>query len=154
MNILFLDIDGVLRTHKSDLEWSDKLGQPIPFSVFDRNFSEKSVNNINEIIAYTRAKIVISSTWKNKLSLKELQDIFIKQGIHGDVIDKTTSLQGSRGEEIYEWIYIHEPSRYIVIDDQVESILNYIPVENVLKTDPSIGFEDYKFVDEVINILL
>jgi histidinol phosphatase-like enzyme len=28
-DIIFLDIDGVLRTHKSDSEWSEKLNTPI-----------------------------------------------------------------------------------------------------------------------------
>ncbi len=61
---IFLDIDGVLRTHKSDLEWSLQLGVPIPLSVYDRRFDRKIVSYINEVVGYTRAKIVITSTWR------------------------------------------------------------------------------------------
>jgi hypothetical protein len=39
-DIIFLDIDGVLRTHKSDSEWSEKLNTPI-FKRTDRLFSKK-----------------------------------------------------------------------------------------------------------------
>lgn len=55
-DIIFLDIDGVLRTHQSDLEWSEKLNTPI-FKKTERLFSKKSVNNINYITSLTRAKI-------------------------------------------------------------------------------------------------
>lgn len=41
MNIIFLDIDGCLRTHKSDTKWSLILNEPIPFKVFDIKFSKK-----------------------------------------------------------------------------------------------------------------
>jgi hypothetical protein len=47
-DIIFLDIDGVLRTHKSDSEWSEKLNTPI-FKRTDRLFSKNSVNDINYI---------------------------------------------------------------------------------------------------------
>jgi hypothetical protein len=63
-DIIFLDIDGVLRTHKSDSEWSEKLNTPI-FKRTDRLFSKNSVNDIN----YT-----INSA---KLLLPLLEDSFI-----------------------------------------------------------------------------
>jgi hypothetical protein len=62
----------VLRTHKSDLEWSQCLGVTIPLSVYERRFDKKIVSYINEIVGYTRAKIVVTSTWRKKRSLEEL----------------------------------------------------------------------------------
>ena len=73
--IIFLDIDGVLRTHKSDLEWSNKLVTPI-FKGVDRLFDKTLVDNLNEVIYLTGAKIVITSNWRIYLSLEELQRIF------------------------------------------------------------------------------
>ena len=151
--IIFLDIDGVLRTHKSDLEWSLKLNTPIPERVFDRRFSPKAVSNINQLIYYTRAKIVVSSTWRTQFTLQELKDIFRSNGITGEVIDKTqTGL--TRGEEIQEWIDYHGTESYVVIDDQVKDIITYVDNRRVVKCDHSIGFEVDELLDKALDILL
>jgi hypothetical protein len=150
MAILFLDIDGVLRTHASDLEWSRRLGVPIPLSVYDRKFDQSIVSRINEVIGYTRAKIVVTSTWRVKHSLEELRQIFRDNGINGEVAGKT-EIGLNRGEEIEQHIIDNEIDSYVVIDDQVGDILRHIPKERVIKVDPAIGFED---VEKAIDILL
>lgn len=147
---IFLDIDGVLRTHKSDLEWSQILGVPIPESVYDRRFDRKIVSYINEVAGYTRAKIVVTSTWRVKYSLEELRQIFRDNGISAEIVGKT-DIGLNRGEEIEQYISDNEIESYVVIDDQVKDILKHIPKERVIKADPLIGFED---VDKAIDILL
>ena len=146
---IFLDIDGVLRTHNSDLEWSRLLGVPIPLSVYERRFDRKIVSYINEIVGYTRAKIVVTSTWRVKHSLEELKQIFRDNGI-ADVVGKT-DIGLNRGEEIEQYISDNEIENYVVIDDQVNDILKHIPKERVIKVDPIKGFED---VEKAIDILL
>ena len=147
---IFLDIDGVLRTHESDLEWSLKLGVPIPLSVYERRFDQKAISCINEVVGYTRAKIVITSTWRLKHSLEELKQIFRDNGISTEIVG-TTGIGIDRGEEIEQYISDNEIENYVVIDDQVNDILKHIPKERVIKVDPLIGFED---VDKAIDILL
>lgn len=147
---IFLDIDGVLRTHKSDLEWSQILGVPIPESVYDRRFDRKIASYINEVAGYTRAKIVVTSTWRVKHSLEELRQIFRDNGISAEIVGKT-DIGLNRGEEIEQYISDNEIESYVVIDDQVKDILRCIPKERVIKADPLIGFED---VDKAIDILL
>ena len=150
MSIIFLDIDGVLRTHASDLQWSRRLGEPIPFSVFDRKFDLAIASRINEVAGYSRAKIVVTSTWRTKHGLEQLRRIFRESGISAEVAG-TTGIGTSRGEEIEQWILENGVSSYVVIDDQVKDILTYIPKERVIKVDPAIGFDD---VDKAIDILL
>lgn len=147
---IFLDIDGVLRTHESDLEWSLRLGVPIPVSVYERRFDQKAISCINEVVGYTRAKIVITSTWRVKHSLEELKQIFRDNGIAAEVVG-TTGIGIDRGEEIEQYISDNEIENYVVIDDQVNDILKHIPKERIIKVDPLIGFED---VDKAIDILL
>lgn len=147
---IFLDIDGVLRTHKSDLEWSLQLGVPIPLSVYDRRFDRKIVSYINEVVGYTRAKIVITSTWRVRHSLEELKQIFRDNGITAEIVGKT-DIGLNRGEEIEQYISENEIENYVVIDDQVNDILKHIPKERVIKVDPIKGFED---VEKAIDILL
>jgi hypothetical protein len=97
-DIIFLDIDGVLRTHKSDSEWSEKLNAPI-FKRTDRLFSKNSVNDINYITSLTHAKIVVTSSWRLHLSVAELNSLFRTRGIIAEVIGKT-EIGLNRGEEL------------------------------------------------------
>jgi hypothetical protein len=76
----------VLRTHKSDSEWSEKLNTPI-FKRTDRLFSKNSVNDINYITSLTHAKIVMFFL-RIHLSIIELNSIFKKRGIIAEVIGK------------------------------------------------------------------
>jgi len=153
MTIIFLDIDGVLRTHKSDLEWSLKSGLPIPQKVYDRQFSQKSVSNINYIISLTGAKIVVSSTWRNNYTIEELKEIFRSRGIFGQIIDKT-GIGLTRGEEILQWLDTNEITNYVVIDDQVKDILSWVNKERVVEVNCQLGFESDELVDKVLDILL
>ena len=146
--IIFLDIDGVLRTHKSDLEWSNQLNTPVLKGV-NRLFSKSAVDNLNEVIILTKAKIVVTSTWRINLSVEELNKIFKERGVIGEVIDKTSINFGGRGLEIKEWLDNNSVTNYVVLDDQVKDIIDV--VDNVIKVDSQNGFEE---VDLVLDILL
>ena len=153
MTIIFLDIDGVLRTHKSDLEHATILNKEIPTRVFDRRFDSKSVNNINYIVHYTGAKIVVSSTWRNNFSVQELKEIFRERGITAEVIDKT-DIGLTRGEEIREWLDRNEVTNYVVIDDQVKDIINWVDKDRVIEVNCQEGFTSDELVDKTLDILL
>ena len=150
MNIIFLDIDGVLRTHKSDLEWIEKIGLPIPEKQY-RNFSDKSISNINFIHSFIRCKIVITSNWKLYHTLDELKQIFREQGIQPEVID-VTGISTSRGEEISDWLSVNDVDNWVVIDDQVKDLVS-IDNSKIVKCDYQIGFEDDLLVDKVLDVL-
>ena len=157
--IIFLDIDGVLRTHKSDLEWSNKLATPI-FKGVDRLFDKNLVDNLNEVIYLTGAKIVITSNWRIYLSLEELQTIFKQRGVIGEVIGKTGLGHlkagcpipiGNRGLEIQDWLDRNPIRKFIIIDDQVSDINNIFPNWKIIKVNPQIGFVE---VEKALDILL
>jgi len=151
MNIIFLDIDGVLRTHKSDLECIEKVGLPIPEKQY-RNFSTKSVSNINFIHSFIRCKIVITSNWKLYHTLDELKQIFREQGIQPEVID-VTGVSTSRGEEISDWLSVNDVDNWVVIDDQVKDLVS-IDNSKIVKCDYKIGFEDDLLIDKVLDVLI
>ena len=157
--IIFLDIDGVLRTHKSDLEWSNKLTTPI-FKGVDRLFDKNLVDNLNEVIILTGAKIVITSNWRISLSLEELQKIFKERGVIGEVIGKTGLGHlkggspipiGNRGLEISDWLGRNPAEKFIIIDDQVSDIINIFPSWRIIKVNPQVGFVE---VEKALDILL
>lgn len=151
MNIIFLDIDGVVRTDNSDKFWSNLLNTKIPISVFERKFDKKSISILNEIVYYTNAKVVISSSWKNNFSLNELKDIFKKEGFNGEVIDVTKCLY-NRGEEIQEYLDTHNINKYVVIDDNIKDIRNHINSKRIIECDSYIGLSGVN-VENIIDIL-
>jgi len=152
MNIIFLDIDGVLRTNNSDQYWSEVTGKPIPHSIFDRFFDKQSVSILNEIVHYTSAKVVVTSTWRVQHTLDELKHIFKIRGFNGEILDKT-SIIGNRGEEIQEWLDTHPVNKYVVIDDNIKDILIHINQKRVIQCDPTIGLNS-KLFESIIDLLL
>lgn len=150
--IIFLDIDGVLRTFKSDLEWSKLLNKPV-FKDFERRFDPKAASIINEIAFYTNSKIVISSNWRIKLTLDKLRQIFRENGIYVDIVDKLDIL-ASRGEEIRYWLDNNQTNNYIIIDDDVSDIEMYILKDRIIKVDSKIGLTEDYYIEEIIDRLI
>lgn len=130
------------------MEWSNQLNTPVLKGV-NRLFSKSAVDNLNEVIILTKAKIVVTSTWRINLSVEELNKIFKERGVIGEVIDKTSINFGGRGLEIKEWLDNNSVTNYVVLDDQVKDIVD--EVDNVIKVDSQNGFEE---VDLVLDILL
>jgi hypothetical protein len=99
MNVIFLDIDGVVTSARangfSDLD---------PFTV----------NFISWCAEQGGWKIVISSTWRNGFH-KEFWDTIFPGLIHDDW--RTKNLDGIRGEEVLEWLSRNDWDNYIILDD-------------------------------------
>ena len=111
--ILFLDHQGVLYTKN----------HPNP-GVLD-NFDTENVDILNKILKkYEDIEIVVSSDWKNWVSLLEMSDFYTKQNIIKTPIDYTqnimnkySSWEEQRAMEIKSWIDENNIDDYIIIDD-------------------------------------
>lgn len=143
------------------MKWSQKLSCPIKKGL-DRLFCEDSVAYLNEIIFLTKAKIVVTSNWRLYLTTEELDQAFKERGVIGKVFDKTNSnfvrkntplIIGNRGLEIREWLDNYYCTDYVVIDDQITDILEYIPKAKIVKVNSLIGLSSEN-VDKAVNILL
>ena len=117
MKIIFLDIDGVLNVEYNE---KDKYGHI---------FKEEYVQNLAEIIEKTGAKIVISSTWKDK-GIERIHNLWLERGLPGEIIDitpdcidvvKSTEIEFydevKRGDEIKLWLDRNKVDNYVIIDD-------------------------------------
>lgn len=127
--IIFLDIDGVLVSYDNLLLRDDN---------GDHLFRSNSVEALNMLVAYYEAKIVISSTWRNKRHLHNLeafQKLFNQRGIEAEVIGTTPCLKGIRGDEINAWLTENPTKRYIILDDETSDIEGIINMQYVLKTN-------------------
>lgn len=131
MKVLFLDHDGVMCTTKQFgsrfnkmKKWKRKEGNENypPYIKMD-NFDKKAVKVLNEIIEATDCEIVVTSDWRIRLSLQELEILYHKYGVKKvpyDVIGhfKTGSkLELNRFMEIKEWLGNNFPISYAIVDD-------------------------------------
>lgn len=98
--LIFLDIDGVLNTYATFAKVEDTIDPDAVVTGKDKEkviqtygpedlIEEELVANLNMIIASTRAKVVISSSWRCHYSADYIESLLIKKGFKGEVIGKT-----------------------------------------------------------------
>lgn len=112
MKLIFLDIDGVINSSKyiRTLNIVDEI----------YFWDPEAVARLNVIIEKSKAKLVISSSWRVGRTLNQLKQLLNNNaGIKGPIIGKTPILTGDRGREIDAWLKsckkkIHS---FIIIDD-------------------------------------
>lgn len=110
--IVFLDIDGVLN-HEDYLKYSDNTDM-------SNMLDPKAINLINDLLQATKAKIVISSSWRLGHSLNEIQNLFQKVGFHYPerIIGATIDLPNKpRGDEIALWLAQVPIDAFVIFDD-------------------------------------
>jgi len=106
MNIIFLDFDGVVVTHRTQYLDLD----PVCMTPLQR------------IVNTTRASIVISSSWRAGRELQEFQTSLERFGLGRSVIGMTPLTNGmSRGREIQLWLQQHpEVDSFVILDDDAD----------------------------------
>ena len=155
MKVIFLDIDGVLVTRNS-IKYQ-YLNFPDETNI---RFSKKAVKNLNKLVRLTKAKIVISSTWRLFHSLEKLQNIFEEQNIESEIIS-TTSVEKAtveedipRGQKIADWLEQHpEVEQYLIIDDDVQADCIQFHPYNCVETSYKRGFAPEDRFNEALAIL-
>ena len=164
MKILFTDIDGVLCTQEEIFhDPAKKKSGEIKVEDYMREvngtwlhiFRPVAVAALNHITDTTGAKLVISSTWKNK-GIDRLKIHFKDQGVTGEIVGKTPNVYNEekkckiRGEEIQAWLDENPaPESFVILDDmdEMEPLKNYL-----VQTDHTKGLQDEQ-VDKAIKML-
>lgn len=165
--IIFLDIDGVLHSFNYEeyltnhnFDWFDKDGAI---------FAPNCIAALEYLISATKAKIVISSSWKDSRlcenGLPVMRGIWKRRKLPGDIIDITPTLTSNdlsaiyglrytwqwKGYEIDQWLKRNRQYRsYIIIDDQDVVLDNQRAF--FIKTNGKKGLQK-KDVDKTIKIL-
>lgn len=169
MKLIFLDIDGVLNhelhyKHRAGEGW-EKDEPPHPFDDIDTF----AVEMLNYIIEKTKAKVVISSSWRMGREIGELQGILDCMGFEGEIIDKTPLLHFGklkgysrsvpRGCEIKAWLEMNKDllgkgigkyRSYVILDD--DSDMLYWQREMFFRVDSWAGITP-DIAHRVINYL-
>lgn len=146
MKVLFLDIDGVLNSHRTCLAFGD-----FPHGVdgYHRDmFDETALRMIRRIVNVSGASVVLSSSWRLIHDYNE-----IGRALELPIMDRTPSLAGIRGEEIAHWLAEHpEVETYAIVDDDSDMLDGQL--SRFVKTSYSDGlsFENAKQLAEILGI--
>lgn len=146
--IVFLDVDGVLNSEETCKKWHEKTGKGGYGGFFkeeevctDENvkWGQDLVNNLKRIITETKAKIVISSTWRKFFSIDKFKEMFKVYGwSDAPVIDMTPKLNSRyRGEEVVAWVKENPIDNYVILDDDTDFL--QFQIANFVNTNPNFG---------------
>ena len=148
---LFLDIDGVLNSFDDygidGKEFIENI-ENLTFILSDRQLSL-----LNKIIDKYHPKIILSSYWRNRYSLKTLQNKFEDAGFKGKILAITPSFGGEhedRWQQIKHYIDDNDVSDYIILDDSPLDRKN-TKFPKWIKTDSYHGL-DQKHLREIDKI--
>jgi hypothetical protein len=131
MNVIFLDIDGVINPFGIEDKWPIQRMDP-DFSVHEvltqsfkdeQTFDRKCIRNLNLLVRAVRADLVLSSSWR----LENYGDVVRKlheSGVEGKFLGPTPYLPPAngivppRGHEIALWLQEHPAvDKFVILDD-------------------------------------
>ena len=146
MNIIFLDVDGVLNSRNKLIEIYNKTHKP--HSGYSYPFDEKCLQNLQLLVKETNSKIVITSTWrKDEVGRKTLLKALNEYELHNKVIGYTPVLDKKREIEIKQFlINLKEKPNFVILDDDLD-MGELIPF--LIKTNGQVGLT-YENVQEAI----
>jgi hypothetical protein len=150
MNILFLDVDGVLSSKQHLLVTKDV---KVPEDVSDPDlFTMKRDTNINNmwVLGYILdkvpdLKIVISSSWRLHYDIESFKELFKIYKLDGDrIIGKTPKrFSSERVHEIHEWLddnsMVNWTDKWVALDDHPIFNLEDPDKANEVLTDSWVG---------------
>ena len=123
MNIIFLDVDGVLNNWRDAEIHYEKTHEP--FVGTDWPFSKESIEVLRKIVLETNSKIVISSSWRSfREGRKILSEKLKEYDIFKYVIGKTPEVyeKNRRECEILEYLksFNEKDKAILILDDEYE----------------------------------
>lgn len=138
---LFLDFDGVIN---NDDTWGPAIiPDPHPSGIV-LPIDPRCIAQLNDLVARSGAKVVISSSWRKFADWTQLAPALARQGFVGEVIDETPDLirdptereawrarddgpvdgayeKIERGMEIWVWLSRHpEVTEFVILDDDAD----------------------------------
>lgn len=142
--IIFLDFDGVMCPINDDVDADiDKYG-----TLFDTDCA----NLLNDIIVATNANIVITSSWRQYLSLWQLRRMWKRRMMKGEIIGITPIQSIHRGKEIDAWLSKNNCHKYVILDDMNDMQFNHHHTSSLVVCDGRKGIS-YEDAQRAINIL-
>lgn len=156
--LIFLDIDGVLNSHKtlvalggiSNPSFSKDENGKRKAEIRDAKYQDSLVVKLlNKLCAATGAYIVLSSTWRIGYSCEDIQSLFVSMGINPHYLLGKTDHEGKhRGDEIERFLTKIAESKEVregMIKDQL-----LLPEFDAVK---EVKIESYVILDDDSDML-
>lgn len=163
VKVLFLDIDGVLVSTDNSLSWHPSYGERASVdNQYRDHFDPRCVNWLKGIVNLTGCKIIISSTWRNRMEDKptgKFERMWRRRKMPDVVIGATPHIfkkgKGTvkRGYEIRLWLQSqkqYKVTHYCIIDDGGDMLREQR--KNFVQTNSDIGLTEESF-SKAIKIL-
>lgn len=140
--IIFLDFDGVMDTESYD---SYLVNNNIPnVDEYGPVFDPMCVKALESILNATGAQIVVSSTWKEFMTLEKIREMWKKRNLSGYILDVTLNVNPHfRGDEINAWLESQEEEcLYAIIDDMDASQFTEEQLSYFVQANPWCGMDE------------
>jgi len=154
MKVLFLDLDGVVNTHRTPVRTElDPTNKDLTVMICS---DPEKVFMLNKLVDRHDFKVVLSSSWRADPNWRTVMKA---NGFVFPFLDRTPDNRGlsSRGSEIRTWIgswNLHNPDnrveKYAIIDDNADMLEEQMP--NFFKTSWGVGLTD-EIAEQVITHL-
>ncbi len=147
---LFLDIDGVLNSFDDYNMTGDTFLKNLDKISFI--LSDNQIQILNNIVEKYNPTIILSSYWRTRYSVKEINRMFEQRGFIGEITDKTDEKgkeHKDRWGQIKRYINKHNIKNFIILDDETISENEICP--NFIKTNSYKGL-DKTHLQEIDNI--
>jgi hypothetical protein len=126
--LVFLDFDGVLNCDVSICQLGTRY-----------KFWPESIKALNEILAKSGGRVVISSTWREHWTLSENARSLEQAGLlPGRVVGKTCVAGGERGIEIDSWLKSapYAVESFVILDDKDDMAMHR---QRLVQIDSKVG---------------
>lgn len=150
MNIIFLDVDGVLNSEAKLIRLYNEthdmsLFNPVPFD-------EICLKNLEILVKSTNSKIVVTSTWRRTPELEERLIKALKDfNLDKEIIGYTPHIQdATRETEINEFLSkIDYKPHFIILDDSkdMDNLLPYL-----IKIDSRVGLTTQNIEEAILKL--
>lgn len=115
-------------------------------------FDPDCIANLRRIIDETGADIVVSSTWKDFMTYKEILEMWEYRKLPGFVTDTTPTCSCKRGDEIDSWLEeCNTECEYVIIDDMDETQFNEHQYDRLFVVNPYDGLNE-QTAEKVIQL--
>lgn len=145
MKVIFLDIDGVINSHRTAYAFG---GFPHGFEPDQmKQFDHTAIALIQKLCEQEKAAVVLSSSWRIIHSIQE-----VAEGLGLPIMDKTPSLTGPRGAEIAAWLARHpDVDQYAIVDDNSDMLESQRDHFVQTSEEDGLRYRDYKALQRILR---
>lgn len=152
MNVIFLDVDGVLNNQRHILALYELLGEK-NFRRFRKFYGQtildyKCCELVKKLAQKKDAKIVLSSTWR----LSDKYTKIVEDELDMEIYGITPYLDKERGYEIKQYLKEHnEFNNYVIVDDDSDMLEEQM--SHLCLVNREVGFtrRDYRKCVEILK---